>query len=273
MPFFIVFITLLIISTSLYISNFTPEYSYDNNKIKKLDKEIKLITSSLNTWVSQTSLGQIKKINFDTLYTEGFLYPNTTITNTSYDANLQLAHSDILWQVIPDITNGGEVGNIFIDFSNDDEMMKQSKFYEIYLGKYLCNEEFNGSVSLYSNAYDGNSNYTQTGTIDDGKLSCLYPYQFIPNDFPILFHIYANGDLDYINIFESTLCYQLQNSDSFSTADENSSYTFFTTQDGTCEGKNKTYTYTDFNNADANGNFDVEIIYKNSSTAPSLGDR
>jgi len=285
MPFLIAIIIVATTITTIQQSIFRGESSVSTqeNIEVKIDIEMDVITSFLNAWVNNTDEENIPYINFETLVNDEYVYSNASVLNSGFYTTIQLNSSDNVWSVIPYDANSSNAAKILIDIRNNATMMDKPFISEKYIGEYICNTLYNGNYETNALIYDGISDYTMNGSQNDGVLACTYYYEFAdlndtnttpPEPQDDTYYLFADGDLDYFDSLESpSVCHQLINGEFITTSNANQAFTFFTSQDGSCEGKNKTYDYDKIKNKDSNNNFEINVEYKKPNTAPQLRDR
>ena len=228
-------------------------------------------------------MGNLDQINFEKLFTDEYIYPNATIINTSYDSTVRLHGSNIVWKVIPIFNVSSYNTKIIVDFSADKELMAKPIFYEKYFAEAICSETLLGELNYFASITDDIFNIDNNGTEDDGIVACSYRYDYAHLDDindtngTILddeYSIYAWGEIDYIDSLDTnSTCQHIADGAYIVTHDASQEFTFFTSQDTRCSGKNKTYDYKKISNTDANGDFEIYVEYKKENTAPDLRDK
>lgn len=276
----------LLLSISLFgttTSSFV--ISDDSKNTQKALRETELIASFIYAWaILPQNVGNLDQINFEKLFTDEYIYPNATIINTSYDSTVKLHGSDIVWKVIPIVNASSYNTKIIVDFSADKELMAKPIFYEKYFAEAICSETLQGELNYLASMSDDIFNIDNNGTEDDGIVACEYRYDYahlddtndtngtIPDDDE--YRIYAWGDIDYTDSLDTnSTCQHIVDGAYIVTNNASQEFTFYTSQDTTCSGKNKTYDYKKISNTDVNEDFEIYVEYKKSNTAPDLRDK
>ncbi len=277
MPFLISLILMIVVSIVIVFSKYDGSNDILINETNHLGDNFFKILSFINKWVLITPSGQIKHINFEDINNQNIIFHNSIIAGSSYNTFITLKSSNIIWQVIPNPSDNQNSCKILGDFRNNKLLMENPKFVEGYFGAYYCSILYNGVFETNALYFDGND-YAQTGTNSDGVFSCTYAYGTIINPpQSATLKIFAWGNIDYTRSTDLPIvCQTIKEGtaqDNITTFDQNETFTFYRSNDGSCTLKNATFNYSDIDAVDADNNNEIFVIEPTKNKAPTLEDK
>jgi len=274
-------IVAIILSVALCIIIVFAKYDGSNEFIKSETEHLGLafgkVTSFINKWVEISSLGQIKKIDFEQINNDNIIFHNSIITGVGYNTQITLKSTDMIWQVIPNPADSSHSCKILGDFRNNKILMENPKFVESYFGAYYCSILYNGIFETNALYYDGDD-YALVGTNSDGVFSCTFTYGTIPIP-PITttLTVFAWGSVDYTRSTDNPVeCQTITENtaeNNVSISNTNETFTFYRSHDGSCTLKNATFSYSDIDAVDVDNSNEIFVIAPTKNKAPTLEDK
>lgn len=171
MAYIISMIVVIIASLFILISRYEVNTTGIQNELTQLKTMVSKIDSSVDNYLS---VGEnLTLINFQVLSSGHFLLSNSIISGTSFDSTMKFNGSDIIWHLIPNMSDSTSY-KLMVDMSSNKTLMEKPAFAEMFLGTQLCEKLLFGDFNAFINTYDGvNTNFINiNGTNTDGIIGC-----------------------------------------------------------------------------------------------------
>jgi hypothetical protein len=112
-------------------------------------------------------------VNFELLKAQNLLLSNSTVEGTSLNSKLKFKGSEVVWQIIPNVSDATSY-KLLIDMQLEPVLMRKSIFAEMYVGGQYCEKLSFGDFDTYMNSFDENSSdfVNINGTNSDGIILC-----------------------------------------------------------------------------------------------------
>jgi len=171
MAYIIGIIVAIIASLFILISRYEVNTTSIQNELTQLKVMVSKVDSSVDAYLS---VGEnLTIINFQVLNSGHYLLSNSIIFGTSYSSTMKFNGSDIVWHLIPNMSDSTSY-KLMIDMSSNKTLMEKPAFAEMFVGTELCEKLLFGDFNTLINTYDGvNTNFISiNGTKTDGIIGC-----------------------------------------------------------------------------------------------------
>ncbi|MEA3354363.1 MAG: hypothetical protein U9Q33_11160 [Campylobacterota bacterium] len=171
MFYFMASIMAIVGSIVFMFTKFEVDYTAIQSEVKQMKRMISFIDKAVDEYIEEGN--SLDTVNFEQLKTRNLILGNSTLSGVSLNSKLQFKGSEVVWQLIPNISDSSSY-KLLIDMHLEAVLMRKSVFAEMFIGDRYCEKLSFGDFDTYINTFDeGTSDFVNiNGTNSDGIIQC-----------------------------------------------------------------------------------------------------
>jgi hypothetical protein len=153
------------------VTRFEVDYATVQNEVKQVKRMISYIDKVVDEFIEEGN--SLDTVNFELLKNQNLLLGNSIIEGTALNSRLQFKGSEVVWQIILNVSDATSY-KLLIDMHSEPGLMRKSVFVEMFVGGMYCEKLSFGDFDTNINSFDENASdfVNINGTNSDGIILC-----------------------------------------------------------------------------------------------------